>query len=843
MTSTPINTYNAHTSFFLILRLPPSPVPSISPSLRPMERFCFEYRRQIAHAGLACVLSMSAPLIATPAHAQESAVKKELHRRIDNAHKAHALLKSGDEAYQKKDYKTAVQHYAEAFELLPNGSLNHELRIAAADRYATAATEHSRALAKGGSYNDARQLLDTVLKPEIAPAHLGALKLRQQVDDPLRYNHAITPEHVQDVVKVGRLLREAEGFYSLGQYDRAVTVYQTVLNIDPFNKAARRSMEKINAAKSDYYRAARDHTRSEMLAQVDKAWELYVPSADNTLPSAALTDPTHLGPNLRDKLEGITVDMVDLDNATLDEALDFVRIQSRLGDAPNAAGEQTGINLILNLGDSTSETARSIQAARVTLKARSLPLSKILDYITDQTRTQWRTDGVGVLVTRIGSSDSTLISKTFRVPPNFVSSAATHKKPEDDNPFGDESDNKEGKLAAKISITDFLKQNGVNFPDGASAQYIPSTNSLTVRNTAGNIDLIDQLVSLITDEEPVQVIVRTTIMRISEEKLKELSFDWAITPLLLGNNTFLGGGTQGNGTPLGIIPALPISFGDGNPITSGNRSGNGAIPGTAIENFINSSTTGIATNSNLRAPGILKVTGVVSNMQIQMMMRGLNQKTGADVMVKPSTISRSGERSKIEIIREFIYPTEYEPPELPQSIGSSFSGGGGIGGIGSGVQSFPVTPAHPTAFETRNIGITLEVEPTVGPDRRFIELSLKPEMVEFEGFVNYGTPINGSPGTDGTTTVVTDNRILMPVFKIVRLQHSTLTIQDGATVVLGGGMTSRKTKTEDKVPILGDIPFAGRLFRSDASRTFREAVIVMVNAELVDPTGALWRNR
>ena len=317
----------------------------------------------------------------------------------------------------------------------------------------------------------------------------------------------------------------------------------------------------------------------------------------------------------------------------------------------------------------------------------------------------------------------------------------------------------------------------------------------------------------------------------------------AITPLLLGNNTFLGGGTVGNGTPLGIIPQPPIIFGDGNPITSGNRSGNGAIPGTAIENFINSSTTGIATNSNLRAPGILKVTGVVSNMQIQMMMRGLNQKTGADVMVKPSTISRSGERSKIEIIREFIYPTEYEPPELPQSIGSSFSGGGGIGGIGSGVQSFPVIPAHPTAFETRNVGITLEIEPTVGPDRRFIELSLKPEMVEFEGFVNYGTPINGSPGTDGTTTVITDNRILMPVFKIIRLQHSTLTIQDGATVVLGGVMTSRKTKTEDKVPILGDIPFAGRLFRSDASRTFREAVIVMVNAELVDPTGALWRNR
>ncbi len=177
-----------------------------------MEKLCLTYRRQIARAGLACVLSLSAPLIVTPVAAQESAVQKELNRRLGNARKAHELLKSGDIAYQKQDYKTAVQDYAQAFELLPVGALNHEMRAAVADRYATAATERSRGLAKGGSYDDARNLLDTVLKPGVAPAHLGALKLRAQVDDPIRYNHAITPEHVQNVVKVGRLLREAEGF-------------------------------------------------------------------------------------------------------------------------------------------------------------------------------------------------------------------------------------------------------------------------------------------------------------------------------------------------------------------------------------------------------------------------------------------------------------------------------------------------------------------------------------------------------------------------------------------------------------------------------------------------------
>jgi len=83
----------------------------------------------------------------------------------------------------------------------------------------------------------------------------------------------------------------------------------------------------------------------------------------------------------------------------------------------------------------------------------------------------------------------------------------------------------------------------------------------------------------------------------------------------------------------------------------------------------------------------------------------------------------------------------------------------------------------------------------------------------------------------------------MPIFKTIRMPNAALTIQDGATVVLGGLITSKKIKVEDKTPILGDIPFAGRLFRSEASQTIREAIIITVNAELVDPTGQPWRNR
>jgi len=777
---------------------------------------------------MTCALILCTHLIAPHVSADESIVQKELNRRINNAREAYELLNTADLAYKKGDYENATQSYASAFGLLPVGALNHELRAAAAERYATAATERSRGLAKNGNYDEARALLDTVLKPEVAPAHLGALKLRAQIDDPIRYNHALTPEHVEDVVKVGRLLRQAEGFYNLGQYDPANQAYVSTLRIDPFNKAARRGMERINAIKSDYHRAARDHTRSDMLAEVDQNWEIYVPAAESAIPIAPISDPTALAPDIRDKLTGIILEKIDLEKATLEEALDFVRVQSRLGDAPDATGEQAGVNILLNLGDPSSEAFKSIVNNPVTISARGLPLSKVLDYISEQTRTQWSTDGVSIIVAPLGSISSGIISRTFRVPPNFLRAATIQKKDGNDDPFGEE-DGEDGKLPERLSITDFLEQSGISFPDGASASYTPSSNTLIVRNTPGNIDLIDQLVSLIAGAEPVMVIIRTAIIRVSEQKLKELGFDWAITPLALGGGISLGGGSIGNANPLNSL--------SGSPITSGNRSGTGATPPNSISSILNNNQTGVANDSSLRAPGILKVTAITNGMVIEGLMRGLNQSTGADIMVKPSTISRSGEKSKIEVVREFIYPTEYEPPELSQG-GDSGSGGGSGGGA--------VTPATPTAFETRDTGVTLEVLPTVGPDKKYIELSLRPELVEFEGFVNYGSPIL-SPGTDITgnpvSITITNNAILMPVFKTIRTQDAALNIQDGATVVLGGLITSNSTKIEDKTPFLGDIPLAGRLFRSEASRTFREALIITVNAELVDPTGRAWRDR
>jgi general secretion pathway protein D len=210
-------------------------------------------------------------------------------------------------------------------------------------------------------------------------------------------------------------------------------------------------------------------------------------------------------------------------------------------------------------------------------------------------------------------------------------------------------------------------------------------------------------------------------------------------------------------------------------------------------------------------------------------------------MSAPSITARSGQKATIEIIREFIYPTEYEPPQIPTNVGGGNGNNGGIGGIGGGGGggSTPVTPATPTAFETRNTGVTLEVEPTIGENDFMIDLRFIPEIVEFEGFINYGSPIL-APGTDAlgnpVTQVLTENRIEMPVFSTRRV-NTQLTIYDGYTVAVGGLMREDVQNVEDKVPILGDIPIIGRLFQTKAENRIKSNLIVFVTAQIIDATG------
>lgn len=768
-----------------------------------------------------------------------SLADNEVSRRSIAVEEAQMLLVKGDEAYTSGRYSDAVEAYSGARELIPDAPITAELRIAATERYAQASVEHARILSRKGDVAGAKAAVDKVLAPSVAPENPGALNFRAQLDDPIRTNPALTAEHAKDIDTVRRGLYTAQGAYDLGKFDQSKSEYEKVLQTDATNTAARRGLEKVAAAKSDYQKSAYDHTRAEMLSQVDKQWELQ-PAAPEL--DATLTDPGGglIGGDVisvQNKIDRIIIPKIALDQSTLDEALDFIRVRAAENDTLELDPSRKGINFTVNLGPKDSPEATRIRNHRFDLRLTNVPVSQVLKYLTEITRTSFSTDDFAVIISPLGSSSVELVTRSYRVPPDFISSmssgaGATAAAAE--NPF-ETAPKSGGLLPKRLGAQEALAQQGITFPEGATAVYLAATNTLRVVNTAANQDTISQIIEAITKTEPVIVSVKVTMIKVEETHLEELGFDWILDNYGFGGPSWVGGaaeynlsgGTVGSGDDLDDI-VLPTGSTSRNPITSGNRSGDSAISDNSIDGLLK---TQAGRQSGNRAPGVFGLRGNLNNASVQMLMRGLDQKKGVDVMAKPAVMTRSGQSSSIAIVREFIYATEYEPPELPNSVGT----GGG---------TTPVTPATPTAFDTKEVGITLEVLPVVDENKQYINVTLNPVFSDFDGFVNYGSPINSTvQGLLGPETMaVTDNSILMPIFSKQTIQ-SSVDVADGATVVVGGLLQESVQNVEDQTPILGSIPIVGRLFQSKARKPSSSAILFLVNVELLDPTGRPYRNR
>jgi hypothetical protein len=111
---------------------------------------------------------------------------------------------------------------------------------------------------------------------------------------------------------------------------------------------------------------------------------------------------------------------------------------------------------------------------------------------------------------------------------------------------------------------------------------------------------------------------------------------------------------------------------------------------------------------------------------------GLVKGGEATVLETMMILSKHGQRGSTESIREFIYPTEYEPPEIPSYVPSPGKKGG-LTPDDINALSMMTTPATPTAFETKNIGSILEVQADAASDGKLIDLKFLPEIIWHTG--------------------------------------------------------------------------------------------------------------
>lgn len=135
--------------------------------------------------------------------------------------------------------------------------------------------------------------------------------------------------------------------------------------------------------------------------------------------------------------------------------------------------------------------------------------------------------------------------------------------------------------------------------------------------------------------------------------------------------------------------------------------------------FVETSMTPEAARAFFQAKQIDAQT-ILSEDEALDLLKRLDRQKGVDIVSAPRVTTRSGQRATIQIVREFSYPTEFDPPKMSPE----------------GLQ----IPAWPSQFVVEPVGITLDVEPSVTSDNRII-CEVNPRLVEFLGFMSYDPPI------------------------------------------------------------------------------------------------------
>lgn len=663
-----------------------------------------------------------------------------------------------------------------------------------------------------------------------------AKKIAKLDEDP--YNHTmkdVSPEYAVRQKKVKALLHKGQIQYLLGDFEGAKATYQSVETVDPTNVEAKGYLYCISKKLGEIAAVSYKATREDMLKDVDNAWTRarQFTGTNQRENAADQVSPVQV------KLSNIKIPVANFPGVALEEALNSLMDLSREADTDTKGSK--GVNII----------ARGVSDIQnVTLRVNDLTLGQVLNFLVKQAGCQYDIEDGAIIVTK---ATETATHETYDFP---ISNATVTRmiglqgggSSSGGDLFGGDEGGEAAPDQSEQKIKEFLIKAGVEFGPGSSLAY--DGTKLWVTNTTRNIDKVRNILQRYNEVQQVEI--EAKFMEVNQGKLDELGFNWSVYnqnngnvlfstmnrhstindagervwTTTGGNNRTLGSfSTAGTASPIRIsrTPTLYETPGGGLGILAGGSEDvNRNIP--ALPATMNFAENAVSTAST--------VLGVIDGYSIDLMVSAIQQAQGSDILCAPKVSVVSGSKATITVAQEMLYPASWGDM---QSNVSQSSGNNGWGG-GGGQASATITPGTPQDFTKRNVGVTMDVTPRVEEDGS-ISLELAPEVTEFEGFMEYG---GVAIAIAGDTTVTVPSGFIQPVFS-VRSVNTTVTVFDGATVVLGG-LTREEVKTiNDQVPILGDIPGIGRIFQSKGESRQKKNLLIFVTANRISPGGSLTR--
>lgn len=332
--------------------------------------------------------------------------------------------------------------------------------------------------------------------------------------------------------------------------------------------------------------------------------------------------------------------------------------------------------------------------------------------------------------------------------------------------------------AADTELEDVLSAFLEGGPEGSSFQIFRTRNIIVVRNTRENIRFVEQIIREF-DKPPAQVIIEARFVTVGQDDLRDIGVQ--ITQMAKTEHDKIG-------------------------LTERGR--------LRESNFL----TNLGKLDEANGLGALTVSGVIGKRMFDVLISAIDSKETSVTLSVPRVTVMNNRTARIRKGDKIYYFEEYDLESIDHGD--------------EGSEERLVPSGDPVELP---IGITFDVNVNIGNDGKTVMLGLHPEIVNFikwEDYLSSGSDDDdSSSSSEGSLTQI----------KLPRTHEqsvlTTVGVESGETVVLGGLVERSKKNTLKKVPFLGDIPLLGYFFRRTVTEVLPTNLLIFVTATVVNDRG------
>lgn len=304
-----------------------------------------------------------------------------------------------------------------------------------------------------------------------------------------------------------------------------------------------------------------------------------------------------------------------------------------------------------------------------------------------------------------------------------------------------------------------------------------NTNSVIVTESLEGMLATENLINQL-DQRPRQVLIEAKLIEVSLNNALNYGIQWNYAGVQRGK---IGGqqGLSSNGTPIGLTaaPATVSNPLDQNALTLGGLSAAGGVGAAG-------SGTGVSLAAD-KIFGALTLGRVTNNYLVNATISAAASEGKAKVLSDPKIATLNNQAANINVTTQIPYVTS--------NVAST------------GVQTQSVSYV--------TTGIQLTVTPSINADGRIL-LVINPNVSQPSVSAAANT-LTGAPAVD------------------TRNAQTSVLVRDGETIVIGGLISDSLQDTIAKIPILGDIPILGWLFKKKTKSRVRNELLIFVTTHVL----------